>query len=60
MPLRSPAPTAHCIASCAQPETAANWRDEVPEEWAPLIEADEWLRESFDEFTAEYEPVPVF
>jgi len=37
-----------------------NWRDEVPEEWAPLIEADEWLRESFDEFTAEYEPVPVF
>lgn len=37
-----------------------NWRDEVPEEWAPLIEADEWLRESFNEFSSEYEPVPEF
>lgn len=37
-----------------------NWRDEVPEGWVPLIEADEWLRESFDEFSNEYEPVPAF
>ena len=37
-----------------------NWRDEVPEGWVPLIEADEWLRESFDEYSNEYEPVPAF
>ena len=37
-----------------------DWRKEVPESWVPLIEADDWLRESFDEFTYEYEPVPEF
>lgn len=37
-----------------------DWRDEVPEAWVPLIEADEWLRESFDEFADRYEPVPEF
>ena len=26
-----------------------DWRDEVPEAWVPLIEADGWLRESFEE-----------
>lgn len=36
-----------------------NWRDEVPDAWVPLIEADEWLRESFDEFSDEYEPAPL-